>query len=113
LELSDYLPKCVNKNAVKSKLYIQKKRLINELVIILIANAVDANASANAGDPHVLQSSNTKKPVGPEDAVTSFPISCLVKENAQIGAVSFIQTFGSTLNFHPHFHLIVADGVFK
>jgi len=32
--------------------------------------------------------------------------------NAQIGAVSFIQTFGSTLNFHPHFHLIVADGVF-
>ena len=32
--------------------------------------------------------------------------------NAQIGAVSFIQNFGSTLNVHPHFHLIVPDGVF-
>ena len=33
--------------------------------------------------------------------------------NAKIGAVSFIQNFGTTLNFHPHFHLIVADGVFE
>ena len=32
--------------------------------------------------------------------------------DAKIGAVSFIQNFGTTLNFHPHFHLIVADGVF-
>jgi len=32
--------------------------------------------------------------------------------NAQIGAVSFIQHFGNTLNLHPHFHLIVADGLF-
>lgn len=32
--------------------------------------------------------------------------------NAKIGAVSFIQNFGSTLNLHPHFHLIVGDGVF-
>jgi hypothetical protein len=32
--------------------------------------------------------------------------------NAHIGAVSFIQNFGSTLNVHPHFHLIVADGLF-
>ena len=31
---------------------------------------------------------------------------------AQIGAVSFIQNFGSTLNVHPHFHLLVADGIF-
>jgi hypothetical protein len=32
--------------------------------------------------------------------------------NAQIGAVSFIQKFGSTLNVHPHFHLVVSDGAF-
>lgn len=33
--------------------------------------------------------------------------------NAQIGAISFIQHFGNTLNLHPHFHLIVADGIFS
>ncbi|HKZ00265.1 MAG TPA: transposase [Rhabdochlamydiaceae bacterium] len=33
--------------------------------------------------------------------------------NAQIGAVSFIQHFGNALNLHPHFHLIVADGIFS
>lgn len=32
--------------------------------------------------------------------------------NPKIGAVSFFQNFGNTLNVHPHFHLIVADGVF-
>jgi len=32
--------------------------------------------------------------------------------NSQIGAISFIQHFGNTLNYHPHFHLIVADGIF-
>lgn len=32
--------------------------------------------------------------------------------NGQIGAVSFFQNFGATLNVHPHFHLIVADGLF-
>ena len=31
---------------------------------------------------------------------------------ATIGAVSFIQYFGNSLNFHPHFHLLFADGVF-
>jgi hypothetical protein len=31
----------------------------------------------------------------------------------QIGAVSFIQHFGNTLNLHPHFHLVVADGIFS
>ena len=30
--------------------------------------------------------------------------------HAQFGAITFIQRFGSTLNLHPHFHLIVADG---
>jgi hypothetical protein len=34
-------------------------------------------------------------------------------QNPQIGAVSFIQHFGNTLNLHPHFHLIVADGLFS
>lgn len=33
--------------------------------------------------------------------------------NAQIGAVSFIQHFGNTLNVHPHFHILVADGIFS
>jgi len=33
--------------------------------------------------------------------------------NAQIGAVSFFHNFGSTLNLHPHFHLIAAEGVFS
>ena len=32
--------------------------------------------------------------------------------NAQIGAVSFIHHFGNTHNLHPHFHIIVADGIF-
>jgi hypothetical protein len=33
--------------------------------------------------------------------------------NAQIGAVSFIQHFGNALNVHPHFHILVADGIFS
>jgi hypothetical protein len=32
--------------------------------------------------------------------------------NPQIGAVSFIQHFGNTLNHHPHFHVLTADGIF-
>ena len=40
-------------------------------------------------------------------------ISCSPKvNNAQFGAVSFIQRFGNTLNVHPHFHLVVTDGLF-
>ena len=31
----------------------------------------------------------------------------------KIGAITFIQHFGKTLNYHPHFHLIVADGLFS
>jgi len=34
-------------------------------------------------------------------------------QSPQIGAISFIQHFGNTLNYHPHFHLIVADGIFS
>ena len=30
----------------------------------------------------------------------------------QIGAISFIQNFGNSLNVHPHFHIIAADGIF-
>jgi hypothetical protein len=33
--------------------------------------------------------------------------------NAQIGAISFIQHFGNTLNLHPHFHILFADGIFS
>ncbi len=31
----------------------------------------------------------------------------------QIGAISFIQQFGNTLNYHPHFHILFADGIFS
>ena len=31
----------------------------------------------------------------------------------KIGAITFIQHFGKTLNYHPHFHLIVSDGLFS
>jgi hypothetical protein len=31
---------------------------------------------------------------------------------AQLGAVSFFHRFGSSLNVHPHYHLVVLDGVF-
>ncbi len=33
--------------------------------------------------------------------------------DAQLGAVSFLHRFGSSLNAHPHFHLVVLDGVFS
>jgi hypothetical protein len=32
--------------------------------------------------------------------------------DAQLGAVSFFHRFGSSLNVHPHCHLVVLDGVF-
>ncbi|HSH76186.1 MAG TPA: transposase, partial [Longimicrobiales bacterium] len=31
----------------------------------------------------------------------------------QLGAVSFFHCFGSSLNVHPHYHLVVLDGVFS
>jgi hypothetical protein len=31
---------------------------------------------------------------------------------AQLGAVSFFHRFGSSLNVHPHYHLVGPDGVF-
>ncbi len=34
-------------------------------------------------------------------------------QNPQIGAISFIQHFGNTLNYHPHFHILFADGIFS
>lgn len=33
--------------------------------------------------------------------------------HAQVGAVSFFHRFGSSLNPHPHYHLVVLDGVFS
>ncbi|MBA2728709.1 MAG: transposase, partial [Parachlamydiaceae bacterium] len=35
------------------------------------------------------------------------------REKSIANGASFIQNFGSTLNLHPHFHLVVADGVFS
>jgi hypothetical protein len=31
----------------------------------------------------------------------------------RLGAVSFFHRFGSSLNVHPHYHLVVLDGVFS
>ncbi len=39
--------------------------------------------------------------------------SCPDIPNPQIGAITFIQHFGNTLNYHPHFHLIFGDGIFS
>ena len=41
---------------------------------------------------------------------------CLMRTTAaspvkEFGAISFVQRFGNTLNFHPHFHLITVDGM--
>jgi hypothetical protein len=48
------------------------------------------------------------------DEIRKRVITCsLEMVNAQIGAVSFIQHFGNSLNVHPHFHILVADGVFS
>ena len=33
--------------------------------------------------------------------------------DAQLGALSFLHRFGSALNAHFHFHLVVLDGVFS
>jgi len=35
-----------------------------------------------------------------------------ITDDAKLGAVSFIQRFGSRLNLHLHFHCVVLDGVF-
>ena len=34
------------------------------------------------------------------------------RQNAQPGSVTFIQRFGSALNLHLHFHVIVLEGVY-
>ena len=33
--------------------------------------------------------------------------------NARLGALTFLHRFGSALNMHFHFHLVVLDGVFS
>jgi hypothetical protein len=48
------------------------------------------------------------------DEVRKRIISCSPEvSDPKFGAISFIQRFGNTLNLHPHFHLVVADGVFE
>ena len=48
------------------------------------------------------------------DEIRKTLIACSpTTSNPQIGAISFIQHFGNTLNYHPHFHIVVADGVFS
>ncbi|MBS0655468.1 MAG: transposase [Verrucomicrobia bacterium] len=47
------------------------------------------------------------------DEIRKRLIACSPKaKRPQIGAISFIQFFGNTLNVHPHFHILVADGIF-
>ena len=41
------------------------------------------------------------------------PGEASVKATLHLGAVAFIQEFGSSLNGHAHFHVCVVDGVFE
>ncbi len=45
-------------------------------------------------------------------ALRLWVLACLDDEAAVPGAVGFIQTSGELLNFHPHIHLLITDGVF-
>lgn len=48
------------------------------------------------------------------DEIRKRVISCSPEISApKFGAISFIQRFGTTLNLHPHFHIVVTDGVFE
>lgn len=47
------------------------------------------------------------------DEIRKCLIACSPRfTDTKIGAISFIQHFGNTLNYHPHFHIILADGIF-
>ena len=35
------------------------------------------------------------------------------RDRFQLGVVAVVQTFGDRLNFHPHVHALVAEGVFQ
>ena len=45
-------------------------------------------------------------------ALSLWVLACFDDEAAMPGAVGFIQTAGELLNFHPHIHLLITDGVF-
>ncbi len=46
-------------------------------------------------------------------ALRLWVLACFDDDTAVPGAVGFIQTAGELLNFHPHIHLLVTDGVFS
>ena len=46
-------------------------------------------------------------------ALRLWVLACFDDETAVPGAVGFIQTSGELLNFHPHIHLLITDGVFS
>jgi len=35
-----------------------------------------------------------------------------ISDDVKVGAISFIQRFGSALNLHIHYHCVVMDGIF-
>ncbi len=45
-------------------------------------------------------------------ALRLWVLACFDDDTAVPGAVGFIQTAGELLNFHPHIHLLITDGVF-
>jgi hypothetical protein len=45
-------------------------------------------------------------------ALRLWVLACSDDDSAVPGAVGFIQTAGELLNFHPHVHLLITDGVF-
>ena len=46
-------------------------------------------------------------------ALRLWVLACFDDDMAVPGAVGFIQTSGELLNFHPHIHLLITDGVFS
>lgn len=45
-------------------------------------------------------------------AIESYQRKRIQNKNAKIGAITFIQRFGSALNLNVHFHTLMTDGVF-
>ena len=45
--------------------------------------------------------------------VTAFIRATLGERDLSVGIVSSIQTHGSLVNWHPHFHMLVTDGGFR
>jgi hypothetical protein len=46
------------------------------------------------------------------DEIRETILTNISASDSEIGAISFFQNFGATLNVHPHFHIICTEGAF-